>query len=97
MDRIYSTQVMAAGGGGGEVDGTIGLLLALVALLIALTAFFVGSEFAVVKVRMSRLDQLIAEGNNRRSSRKKLRLNSTTICRPVSSGLRDGNRTWFPR
>ena len=54
---------MAAGGGGGEVDGPIGLLLALVALLIALTAFFVGSEFAVVKVRMSRLDQLIAEGN----------------------------------
>ncbi|PJK16616.1 transporter associated domain protein [Chryseomicrobium excrementi] len=39
------------------------LNLGLVALLIALTAFFVGSEFAVVKVRMSRLDQLIAEGN----------------------------------
>lgn len=63
MDRIYSTQVMAAGGGGGDVEGPIWLLLSLVALLIALTAFFVGSEFAVVKVRMSRLDQLIAEGN----------------------------------
>ncbi|WP_342528846.1 hemolysin family protein [Chryseomicrobium sp. FSL W7-1435] len=39
------------------------LNLGLVALLIALTAFFVGSEFAVVKVPMSRLDQLISEGN----------------------------------
>lgn len=63
VDRIYSTQVMAAGAGGGDVDGPIWLLLSLVALLIALTAFFVGSEFAVVKVRMSRLDQLVVEGN----------------------------------
>lgn len=35
----------------------------MIAFLIAATAFFVGSEFAVVKVRSSRLDQLIAEGN----------------------------------
>ena len=63
VDRIYSTHVIAAGGGGGEVEGPIWVLLSLVALLIALTAFFVGSEFAVVKVRMSRLDQLVAEGN----------------------------------
>ena len=39
---------------------TINLLL--IALLIALTAFFVATEFAIVKVRTSRLDQLIAEG-----------------------------------
>ncbi|MGM0898340.1 MAG: hemolysin family protein [Bacillota bacterium] len=41
------------------------LNLALLVLLLALTAFFVGSEFAVVKIRMSRLDQLIAEGNKK--------------------------------
>ncbi|MFD1861749.1 hemolysin family protein [Planococcus chinensis] len=39
--------------------------LALLILLIALTAFFVGAEFAVVKVRMSRIDQLIEEGNKK--------------------------------
>ena len=35
--------------------------LFLIALLIALTAFFVATEFAIVKVRSSRIDQLIAE------------------------------------
>jgi CBS domain containing-hemolysin-like protein len=35
--------------------------LVLVALLIALTAFFVSAEFAIVKVRSSRIDQLIEE------------------------------------
>ncbi|MFD3450044.1 hemolysin family protein [Microbacteriaceae bacterium 4G12] len=39
--------------------------LSMVALLIALTAFFVASEFAIVKVRSSRIDHLIAEGNKR--------------------------------
>ncbi|MCM3537914.1 hemolysin family protein [Priestia endophytica] len=34
----------------------------LVAILIALTAFFVATEFAIVKVRTSRIDQLVAEG-----------------------------------
>ncbi len=33
-----------------------------IALLIALTAFFVATEFAIVKIRASRVDQLIAEG-----------------------------------
>ncbi|MEI2663687.1 hemolysin family protein [Rossellomorea sp. LJF3] len=37
--------------------------LLLVALLIGLTAFFVASEFAIVKVRGSRIDQLVSEGN----------------------------------
>ncbi|MCZ6903951.1 MAG: CNNM domain-containing protein, partial [Rickettsia endosymbiont of Ixodes persulcatus] len=32
-------------------------------LLIALTTVFVGSEFALVKVRSSRIDQLASEGN----------------------------------
>lgn len=36
-----------------------------------LTAFFVGAEFAILKVRMSRLDQLIAEGNKKAIIAKK--------------------------
>ncbi|MGI2328310.1 hemolysin family protein [Planococcus sp. YIM B11945] len=48
------------------------LNLALLVLLLALTAFFVGSEFAVVKIRMSRLDQLIAEGNKKAITAKKV-------------------------
>ncbi|WP_037290819.1 hemolysin family protein [Saccharibacillus sacchari] len=39
--------------------------LLILAVLLALTAFFVASEFAVVKVRVSRLDQLISEGNKK--------------------------------
>ncbi|WNS76725.1 hemolysin family protein [Bacillus sp. DTU_2020_1000418_1_SI_GHA_SEK_038] len=39
------------------------LNLVIIAILIALTAFFVASEFAIVKIRSSRIDQLIEEGN----------------------------------
>ncbi|NMD72541.1 HlyC/CorC family transporter [Bacillus sp. DNRA2] len=46
--------------------------LSLIALLIAFTAFFVASEFAIVKVRTSRIDQLIAEGNKSALSAKKV-------------------------
>ncbi|WP_342514518.1 hemolysin family protein [Sporosarcina sp. FSL K6-1522] len=42
------------------------------AVLIALTAFFVASEFAIVKVRKTRIDQLVAEGNKRAISAKKV-------------------------
>lgn len=49
---------------------TINLLL--IALLIALTAFFVATEFAIVKVRVSRIDQLIAEGKKGAVSAKKV-------------------------
>lgn len=41
----------------------ITIKLLAVALLIGLTAFFVASEFAIVKVRTSRINQLIEEGN----------------------------------
>ncbi|MCR2822617.1 hemolysin family protein [Lederbergia panacisoli] len=44
----------------------------LVILLIALTAFFVASEFAIVKVRSSRIDQLIAQGNKKAVTAKRL-------------------------
>ncbi|MDM5239042.1 hemolysin family protein [Bacillus cereus] len=44
--------------------------ISIVIVLIALTAFFVAAEFAIVKVRSSRIDSLIAEGNNRATSVK---------------------------
>ncbi len=46
--------------------------LFLLVILIGLTAFFVGAEFAVVKLRMSRIDQLIAEGNKQAVIAKKV-------------------------
>lgn len=49
---------------------TVNLLL--IALLIALTAFFVATEFAIVKVRVSRIDQLISEGKKGALSAKKV-------------------------
>ncbi|WP_043930676.1 hemolysin family protein [Bacillus sp. EB01] len=49
---------------------TINLLL--ITLLIALTAFFVATEFAMVKVRTSRIDQLIAEGRKGAVAAKKV-------------------------
>ncbi|WP_217588701.1 hemolysin family protein [Lentibacillus saliphilus] len=46
--------------------------LLTVALLIILTAFFVATEFAIVKVRATRIDQLIAQGNKAAIHVKKL-------------------------
>ncbi|MDQ0216302.1 CBS domain containing-hemolysin-like protein [Oikeobacillus pervagus] len=46
--------------------------LVLVVILIALTAFFVAFEFAIVKVRSSRIDQLIEEGNSKAIPVKKV-------------------------
>lgn len=43
----------------------IPIRLTAFAVLIALTAFFVASEFAIVKLRTTRVDQLIAEGDKR--------------------------------
>ncbi|MCM3128949.1 MULTISPECIES: hemolysin family protein [unclassified Paenibacillus] len=40
----------------------IGLNLFLFAILIVLTAFFVATEFAIIKLRPSRVDQLVLEG-----------------------------------
>ncbi|WP_251552169.1 hemolysin family protein [Neobacillus muris] len=44
----------------------------IIALLIALTAFFVASEFAIVRVRTTRIDQLVSEGNKKAESAKKV-------------------------
>ncbi|KGA97993.1 membrane protein [Alkalihalobacillus alcalophilus ATCC 27647 = CGMCC 1.3604] len=41
------------------------LNLILFVILIVLTAFFVATEFSIVKVRSTKIDQLVAEGNKR--------------------------------
>lgn len=44
----------------------------MVAVLIGLTGFFVATEFAIVKVRSSKIDQLVAEGKKGAVSAKKV-------------------------
>ncbi|WP_338780428.1 hemolysin family protein [Metabacillus sp. FJAT-52054] len=46
--------------------------LIMFVLLIALTGFFVATEFAIVKIRMSRIDQLIEEGRKGAIAAKKV-------------------------
>jgi CBS domain containing-hemolysin-like protein len=50
----------------------IAIRLTAFAVLIALTAFFVASEFAIVKIRATRIDQLVAEGNPRAVTARKV-------------------------
>ncbi len=47
----------------------------MVAILIAFTGFFVAAEFAIVKVRSSRIDQLVAEGKRGALAAKKVTTN----------------------
>ncbi|KEK17408.1 membrane protein [Bacillus manliponensis] len=49
--------------------------LIMVAILIAFTAFFVAAEFAIVKVRSSRIDQLVLEGKRGALAAKKVTSN----------------------
>ncbi|OXM16253.1 hemolysin family protein [Paenibacillus herberti] len=51
------------------------LNLLILVVLLAATAFFVGAEFAVVKIRISRIEQLIAEGNQKAINAKKVASN----------------------
>lgn len=46
--------------------------IGMFAFLIAATAFFVATEFAIVKVRSTRIDQLVAEGNKKAKRAKKV-------------------------
>jgi CBS domain containing-hemolysin-like protein len=46
--------------------------LIVIAILIAFTAFFVSFEFAIVKIRSTRIDQLVSEGNKRAIAAKKI-------------------------
>lgn len=53
-------------------------------MLIALTAFFVATEFAIVKVRQSRIDQLVAEGRKGAQAAKHVTTHLVSIYRPVN-------------
>ncbi|SFF16106.1 Hemolysin, contains CBS domains [Paenibacillus catalpae] len=44
------------------MDSSIGFNLFMIAVLIVLTAFFVATEFAIIRLRASRVDQLVLEG-----------------------------------
>lgn len=44
----------------------------IVIVVIFLTAFFVAAEFAIVKIRSTRLDELIKQGNRRAAASKKI-------------------------
>lgn len=57
------------------VDGNIGLNLFLVFVLIAATAFFVATEFAIIRLRPSRVDQLVMEGRKGALAVKKVTSN----------------------
>ncbi|MGE6260400.1 hemolysin family protein [Heyndrickxia sporothermodurans] len=46
--------------------------LIVLVILIGLTAFFVAAEFAVVKIRSSKIDQLIQDGNTKALAAKKV-------------------------
>ncbi|ANU28139.1 hemolysin family protein [Planococcus versutus] len=54
------------------MDSILILNLFMVALLIGLTALFVGSEFSIIRVRKSRIDQLVSEGNKNAFLTKKI-------------------------
>ncbi|MDP4169649.1 MAG: hemolysin family protein [Bacillota bacterium] len=49
--------------------------IVVIIILIAITAFFVASEFAMIRVRTTRIDQLISEGNKKAELAKKVLLN----------------------
>jgi CBS domain containing-hemolysin-like protein len=46
--------------------------LFIIAILVAFTAFFVSSEFAMIKVRTTRIEQLLGEGNKKAEAAKKV-------------------------
>jgi CBS domain containing-hemolysin-like protein len=46
--------------------------LFIIVILIAFTAFFVTSEFAMIRVRTTRIDQLLSEGNTQAEAAKKV-------------------------
>ena len=70
------------------------LNLVIIAILIALTAFFVASEFAIVKVRSSRIDQLIEEGNKSAISAKKVISNLDEYLSACQLGITDYG-SWY--
>jgi CBS domain containing-hemolysin-like protein len=65
-------QLAAAASGVDSIESVL-LKLLVIGVLVVLNGFFVGCEFAIVKVRSSQLDALIDEGNRRASFVKHVR------------------------
>lgn len=66
------------------LDSILIITLSIMALLISLSALFVTAEFSLIKVRISRIDQLISEGNKKAVITKRLMDNldfHLTACR----------------
>lgn len=47
---------------GDELDSIFYLYVSLASILLFLTAFFVGAEFSIIRVRLSRIEQALSEG-----------------------------------
>jgi CBS domain containing-hemolysin-like protein len=60
-----ATVDLASAAVGWDTPGVIFLKLLAIGTLVALNGFFVASEFAIVKVRTSQLDALVAQGSRR--------------------------------
>ncbi len=54
------------------IDDLEAFNLIMIAVLIAISGFFVASEFAIIRVRSSRIDQLVAEGSKQGAAAKKV-------------------------
>lgn len=61
--------------------------LIIIVLLIGATSFFVASEFSLVRVRASRIDQLIAEGNKKATAAKKVITNLDSYLSTTQLGI----------
>ncbi|WP_307724724.1 CNNM domain-containing protein [Sporolactobacillus inulinus] len=55
---------------GSNLNPILGIVIVLV--LVYISAFFVAAEFAIVKVRATRLDELIKQGDKRAAAAKKI-------------------------
>lgn len=66
----------------------IGVSLFLFAVLILFSAFFVATEFAIIKIRSSRVDQLVVENRKNALALQKSSIIWTATCLPVSLVLR---------
>lgn len=73
-------------GNGGQMQGTIQGILAVI-LLIAINAFFVTAEFALVSVRRSRVNQLVDEGDLAARSVQQLQRNIERLLSTTQLGI----------
>lgn len=81
----------------GHTEFEIGKLifnLFLVIILVLLNGFFVAAEFSLVKVRQSRLTQLVSEGNKRATYALKVNKNWMPIYQPHNWELRWPHLDW---